>query len=189
MTAMRSALTDGDLLLRGILAEPADDTVRLAYADWLQENGQDARAQFIRVQIELAQLESRYGPRSRVEGTSESELEDRERELWRVLDLPAAFPAALRPVTLRYCRRGFVAAVTCSAADWISHARAIRSAHPVTEVTLLTSNDFYPLPAPANGFCAVNFTRPGGWQMGRAILLSELHDSYPGITFHLPASA
>ena len=45
-------------LYSAILADPDDDTVRLAYADWLDENGQSERAEFIRVQIELARLGS-----------------------------------------------------------------------------------------------------------------------------------
>jgi uncharacterized protein (TIGR02996 family) len=40
--------------LQALLAEPEDDTLRLAMADWLDENDQPARAEFIRVQIELA---------------------------------------------------------------------------------------------------------------------------------------
>lgn len=40
--------------LRAIVARPADDTVRLVYADWLDERGETDRAAFIRVQIELA---------------------------------------------------------------------------------------------------------------------------------------
>ncbi|MDY3562002.1 TIGR02996 domain-containing protein [Gemmata sp. JC673] len=41
-------------LLRAIYAEPDDDTPRLVYADWLDENGQPGRAEFVRTQIELA---------------------------------------------------------------------------------------------------------------------------------------
>ncbi len=40
--------------LRALLAQPDDDTLRLAMADWLDENDQPARAEFVRVQIELA---------------------------------------------------------------------------------------------------------------------------------------
>lgn len=40
--------------LRAIAADPADDTVRLAFADWLDENGEPERAEFIRLQIERA---------------------------------------------------------------------------------------------------------------------------------------
>src|SRR5262249_50649041 len=39
-----------------IRASPEDDGVRLIYADWLQENGQPERAEFIRAQVELARL-------------------------------------------------------------------------------------------------------------------------------------
>jgi uncharacterized protein (TIGR02996 family) len=41
-------------LLRALLAQPDDDTLRLAMADWLDEHDQPARAEFIRIQIELA---------------------------------------------------------------------------------------------------------------------------------------
>lgn len=37
--------------LRAICADPEDDTVRLAYADWLDENGDPDRAEFIRASI------------------------------------------------------------------------------------------------------------------------------------------
>src|SRR5262249_25552794 len=51
--AMRkAAVTD---MLCAVLAQPEDDLVRLACADWLDENGQAARAAFIRCQIALHQ--------------------------------------------------------------------------------------------------------------------------------------
>ena len=45
-------------LLRAIAAAPDDDLPRLVYADWLDENGQDVRAEFIRVQCQIAGLEA-----------------------------------------------------------------------------------------------------------------------------------
>ena len=45
---------DGLGLLDAILADPADDAPRLVYADWLDENGQAERAEFIRLQVALA---------------------------------------------------------------------------------------------------------------------------------------
>ncbi len=42
--------------LRAIIDEPDDDLHRLAYADWLCEQGEDDRADFIRIQVELARL-------------------------------------------------------------------------------------------------------------------------------------
>jgi uncharacterized protein (TIGR02996 family) len=46
-------------LLDAIWEQPHDDSVRLVYADWLEESGGDAnlaRAELIRVQIDLARL-------------------------------------------------------------------------------------------------------------------------------------
>ncbi|AMV29301.1 Leucine Rich repeats (2 copies) [Gemmata sp. SH-PL17] len=45
---------DESALLGAIAANPDDDTPRLVYADWLDEHGRHERAEFIRVQIELA---------------------------------------------------------------------------------------------------------------------------------------
>ncbi|HJZ54740.1 MAG TPA: TIGR02996 domain-containing protein [Gemmataceae bacterium] len=47
-------MTPDNPFLQALLAEPDDDTLRLALADWLTENDQPERAEFIRVQIELA---------------------------------------------------------------------------------------------------------------------------------------
>ncbi len=46
-------------LLAAVIDNPTDDDLRLVFADWLEENGEEDRGAFIRVQIELAQ-----GPRS-----------------------------------------------------------------------------------------------------------------------------
>src|SRR5205823_5593 len=43
-----------DALYRAICAEPDEDTPRLAFADLLEEDGQQDRARFIRTQIALA---------------------------------------------------------------------------------------------------------------------------------------
>jgi uncharacterized protein (TIGR02996 family) len=40
--------------LRKIAESHDDNTARLVYSDWLEEHGQAARAEFIRVQCELA---------------------------------------------------------------------------------------------------------------------------------------
>lgn len=50
-------MTDRDALMSAIIANPEEDTPRLIFADWLQENGQDRRAQFIRRQIEADRAE------------------------------------------------------------------------------------------------------------------------------------
>jgi uncharacterized protein (TIGR02996 family) len=49
-------MSDEQALLAAIWRHPNEDTPRLMYADWLQENGQPGRAEFIRAQCELATL-------------------------------------------------------------------------------------------------------------------------------------
>jgi uncharacterized protein (TIGR02996 family) len=44
--------SDGEALFRAICEHPAEDTPRLVYADWLDENGRPERAEFIRLQCE-----------------------------------------------------------------------------------------------------------------------------------------
>jgi uncharacterized protein (TIGR02996 family) len=49
--------TDQAALLASILAAPKDDAPRLVFADWLDENGEGERAEFVRVQVELARYD------------------------------------------------------------------------------------------------------------------------------------
>jgi uncharacterized protein (TIGR02996 family) len=67
-----------DAFLRAIIANPDDDTPRLVYADWLDEYGDPARAEFIRVQCELARTEE--------DDPRRPGLEDREHELLTALE-------------------------------------------------------------------------------------------------------
>jgi uncharacterized protein (TIGR02996 family) len=139
--------SDGDALLAAILAEPEDDTRRLVYADWLDEQGEHGRAEFIRVQIEMERLRDdrdamELDPRSvsahEAGGSGSAEcphcqvlgrlmpLLDRERKLLDVAAVEdwAAIPAAWG-VKDWYFRRGFVESVTCTAADFLAHTDAI----------------------------------------------------------------
>src|SRR5262249_23941598 len=91
-----------------------DDTPRLAYADWLMENGQEERAEFIRAQIELERLPT--------DAPGRAELEDRADDLLARLEERwlAPVPAQL----LRWTwRRGFLETVEFvgpgSAADMV----------------------------------------------------------------------
>jgi uncharacterized protein (TIGR02996 family) len=49
-------MSDEAALLKAIISHADEDTPRLAYADWLDENGDPIRAEFIRVQCRLADL-------------------------------------------------------------------------------------------------------------------------------------
>jgi uncharacterized protein (TIGR02996 family) len=51
--------SDGEALFRAICEQPWENTPRLVYADWLDENGDPERAEFIRVQIEAERTQDR----------------------------------------------------------------------------------------------------------------------------------
>lgn len=52
-------------LLRTIAREPDDDAPRLVYADWLDDAGQHDRAEFIRGQVRLAEIQRAFPPPDR----------------------------------------------------------------------------------------------------------------------------
>src|SRR5260370_37026404 len=56
---LRFTVIEGSTFLRAIDENPDDDGPRLVYADWLEEHGDTARAEVIRVQCELARLAPR----------------------------------------------------------------------------------------------------------------------------------
>jgi uncharacterized protein (TIGR02996 family) len=83
---------DADALLRAIVRHPDDDTPRLVYADWLQENGRTEEGEFLRVQCRLAAAEP--------DDPEYPELLDHEEELrrWLGTHVPGprpTFPAGL----------------------------------------------------------------------------------------------
>src|SRR4051794_9153561 len=50
------ALPGSRALLHAIAEEPSDDTLRLILADWLEDHGEGARAEFVRNQVQLQRL-------------------------------------------------------------------------------------------------------------------------------------
>ena len=90
-------MTDAEQLLRAIIESPADDGLRMIYADALDESGDAARADFVRVQVELAAI----GPeRQLVMGALRARRDGGGIRFWvSYADTPASFAAldALRP--------------------------------------------------------------------------------------------
>jgi uncharacterized protein (TIGR02996 family) len=83
-------MSDGDALYRAVLANPDDDTPRLVYADWLQENGRAEEAEFIRAECRL-----------HADEPYDADLLDRQGELrlWLKTHVPGPklkFPAGLK---------------------------------------------------------------------------------------------
>ena len=149
-------MTDDAAFIAAICAAPEDDLPRLVYADHLEEHGQPERAEFIRVQCEIARMEESGGPceidpnegHTCVESpcpvcvsvAKYDALRERERELFEYghtyrWGFPRAVPCT--PFADDYAkgrgdggpagliRRGFVHAVTCTAADWLAHGDKI----------------------------------------------------------------
>ena len=61
-------MTEREALLAAICANPDDDTPRLVYADWLQENGDPDRAEFIRLECRLAMWNHDFGKEADPDG-------------------------------------------------------------------------------------------------------------------------
>jgi len=88
--------TDLRALLAAIVADPADDTARLVYADCLEEQGNIPRAQFIRLQIEAERLHPDSNTRARLEEKAQDLLNEHWIDWWsdvcRAVDLAAPVP-------------------------------------------------------------------------------------------------
>jgi uncharacterized protein (TIGR02996 family) len=100
-------MTPEEGFLQAVSEQPEDDAPRLIYADWLDENGEAAFAEFIRVQCELA--------RHQQEDDRWLELKIREEELWKQLEprwraqlVPRWGKDIFPPLRLSHFRRGLV---------------------------------------------------------------------------------
>ena len=97
-------MTD-EAFLQDVCAHPDDDAPRLIYADWLDDRGDSARADFIRTQCELARL-SPGDARAAALARRQDELLDRYWYDWR-----DALPH-LHGITWGDFERGFVGSIT-----------------------------------------------------------------------------
>src|SRR6188768_3919841 len=130
-------MSDGDVILSAILAEPDEDVPRLAFADWLDEHGGEserARAEFIRVQVEMA----RIPPRNTVPWNRRL-VELRAREKFLLTTRRDEWLAPLRregeplygdDVHAEFCR-GFVERVWMPAGWFVARAERLLNAAPV----------------------------------------------------------
>ena len=127
-------MADRDVLLRASIADPEDDALRLVYADCLEENGDAERAEFVRVQCELARLRCdspEYDNRAGALELRERELETRHRREWVAeLGPPGDGHADF------WFRRGLVGIVGCAVSDFVEYAEAVLDSAPVETVSL-----------------------------------------------------
>ena len=149
-------------LLQAILDDPDDDAVRLIYADWLEEIGQEERAEFIRVQIELRKHEQQAAwlenmPAAAWTGSEEEgrllrrlePLLKRHRELCKkhvtdcqtwsrefVKGVLGSNWLSLSAAWQWGWSNGFIEQIECPTADWVAHADQITAAHPIRAVRM-----------------------------------------------------
>jgi uncharacterized protein (TIGR02996 family) len=135
-------MSEREVLLAAIRADPDDDITRLVYADALEETAQPvavARARFIRLQIALARKtpDESY-PQPEFELTQEIDaLCARWGRAW-LAELPGPVAKAVwnqRPGAGAF-RRGFVDGVTLGADVFLKTAPALFDAAPITELHL-----------------------------------------------------
>jgi uncharacterized protein (TIGR02996 family) len=116
--------------LDDIVAHIDDDTPRLVYADWLEENGHHDRAEFIRVQIERSRLPAWDAAQVRLR-LREQELLKQHGEKW-LAELPVIEGAKWEGF-----RRGIVAEVSFASFEAMRQsAHACRAVAPVEAVTV-----------------------------------------------------
>jgi uncharacterized protein (TIGR02996 family) len=96
-------MTECDALLAAVCAAPDDDLPRLVFADWCDENGEEDRAEFIRVQVELTK--GVIGKKRVALLKREQELLKEHRAAWT--DNIREFTDDFRDEPIRF-RRGFV---------------------------------------------------------------------------------
>src|SRR5262249_20535120 len=128
-------MSDRDALLAAILADPADDTARLVYADWLGENGEADRGEFIRVEVELARtppLSAEDERRRQHLLRRRDELLRQHRTAWLAPFLPHARDTSFD--------RGFVSSLDVPAHMFLQHAELWFAITPLTRVKFTSSH-------------------------------------------------
>lgn len=136
-------MTDRESFLSAIRANPADDTARLVFADWLQEQEHDRdrlHADYIRFQVDLARTSHDHsGGRGRRTGTG-PQCPRCARERADRLNWHRAVQTALVPnILIDRClfRRGFVDGVVCGWSEWEIGRDELLATHPVHKAAVV----------------------------------------------------
>lgn len=125
-------MSNHDALLAAVLAAPDDDLPRLVYADYLDEAGDSDRAEFIRVQIELARRPANDPVRAGIEDRQRELLTEHRRE-WAIPGLRA---------TGQQFRRGFVELVEIAANVLLQAADRVFAANPIRHLRVATADEY-----------------------------------------------
>jgi uncharacterized protein (TIGR02996 family) len=123
-------MSDGNLLLGAVLANPKENSTRLVYADWLEENGGargERRAALIRLMCANPKVRLTYdGGWNKL--PAREPWPDMRAALYDLLDelLPERF----------VLHRGFVSQIESTCEQFLKNAAALFLAHPIAAVRL-----------------------------------------------------
>ena len=124
------ATTHDEAFLEDICDHPDEDSTRLIYADWLDDHDDEARAEFIRVQVERRKLASDDARQNDLQ-TRELTLLQEHEESWRA-ELPV-----LEGVNWEDYSGGFVEAVFVNSVEvFLRHASALFAAAPIRRLQI-----------------------------------------------------
>ncbi len=130
-------MTEREALLRAVCEHPDDDTPRLVFADWLDEHGEDERAEFVRVQIEAARLP--LGKKRAAKEARAKELLATHENEWAAPVQPFVAGHHRGTYAHHYAppvvfRRGFVEVLSTQADCYCEAADEILAAAPIREL-------------------------------------------------------
>jgi len=185
---------DWDILLAGVAATPDDDLPRLVAADWLDEHDESERAEFIRLQCELARG-------AVVDSSRLGAMRWREHALlvsptggplwaWEACPHIVKFELAKSSSPLRGIglsgservrfRRGFPEQLTCPATDWHLHGEGVVPRQPIHTLNL-TRCDELPLEKWWHVLATLKLMRKVTIDGHRAFLAEWLRDRLLGV--------
>ena len=135
-----------------VCANPEDLEVRQVLADYLEEIGDTERAEFIRVQIELAKPFIEPDDVRLLCRRERVLLDDFKLDMWQAFAswAPSNWTMTAHAHEMKFrvgvkewtqdiwcwIRRGFPEEVECSESNWLAHGPAIVRAHPIRRVVL-----------------------------------------------------
>lgn len=140
---------DRDCFMRRICEQPDDDTVRLVFADWLEEHGEGARAAFIRWQCcgrfthpyPRVSYRKWFAPWWAGRTRQHNNLVDGKMSLW-VMKVRPSITAGVEPANMMRATRGFVSHIDLPKLDFTLLANSLFLQHPITRVRISDAKAF-----------------------------------------------
>jgi uncharacterized protein (TIGR02996 family) len=121
-------------LIQAIIANPDDDLPRLVYADWLEEHGRGLRAEYIRVECEMASLPMGLPDTRKREKFLEDWVFALDGNIVMAWQREAKAAVPRHPQLCFFFDRGMPAELVCTVNYFVEHGAAVFQEHPITAV-------------------------------------------------------